>query len=110
MLLGCEIKTALSCHELAQWDNAIIEILKKLSDYFKSINEVVPNCELPTVGAGTWGSEGEQIVTDITKFFELLQSANSLSLYLEEFKNLASLNNSWGSSYCFLCLQKNPSL
>ncbi len=107
MLLGCEIETELSDHELALWDNAVIDILNKLSNYFKSIDEVVPNCELPTIGIGSWGREGEKIVSEISMFFKLLENASSLPPYIDEFKDLVSLNDAWGSSYCFLCVQKN---
>ncbi len=106
MLLGCEMTTDLSSGELESLDESIVSILKRLSIYFTSLDEAVPECELPTIGTGSWGSKGDEVLNELSMFFELLKSEESLDSFIKRFKGLVSLNSAWGSSYCFLCVQK----
>ena len=87
-------------------DESIVSILKRLSIYFTSLDEAVPQCELPKIGTGSWGPNGDEVFNELSMFFELLKSEESLDSYIKRFKGLVSLNSAWGSSYCFLCVQK----
>ena len=110
MLIGGSAEIELSNEEMKQLDNAITDILKNFSIYFQSLDKPVPDCNFPrSIGLTVTGQSGG-LLDEISQFFDLLRSNESFDGYICRFGKLQVLGGTWGSAYCFLCLQKESSL
>ena len=109
-LFGTHVNITPDSPKLSKLSTAIEDILKKLSCYFRSLNEPVPAIDFKMAAKmfSELGIEND-IITELIEFFDLIQSNNQNEI-LKGYKALKRVNSNWGCSLHFVSIRKDATI